>query len=71
MTVLATACGGPEAGGATGEAPAGPTVAQRLAMAERTTLPAPLQADLERLATEGIPVDIVFEQGVDVMAAAR
>jgi hypothetical protein len=40
-------------------------------MAERTTIPAPLQADLERLATKEIPVDIVLEQGVDVMAAAR
>jgi hypothetical protein len=29
------------------------------------------QGDLDRLATEGIPVDVVFEQGVDVMTAAR
>jgi Peptidase family M49 len=40
-------------------------------MTERTKIPAPLQGDLERLATKGIPVDIVFEQGVDVMAAGR
>ncbi len=40
-------------------------------MAARTKIPAPLQGDLDRLATEGIPVDIVFEQGVDVMTAAR
>jgi hypothetical protein len=40
-------------------------------MAVRTRIPAPLQGDLDRLATEGIPVDVVFEQGVDVMTAAR
>jgi hypothetical protein len=40
-------------------------------MAARTKIPATLQAGLDRLATEGIPVDLVFEQGVDVMAAAR
>jgi hypothetical protein len=40
-------------------------------MASRTKIPAPLQSDLDRLATKGIPVDIVFEQGVDVMTAAR
>jgi hypothetical protein len=40
-------------------------------MAERTKIPTSLQADLDRLATKGIPVDLVFEQGVDVMAAAR
>ena len=40
-------------------------------MAARTKIPAPLQGDLDRLATEGIPVDIVFEQGVDLMTAAR
>jgi hypothetical protein len=40
-------------------------------IATRTKIPAPLQGDLDRLATQGIPVDIVFEQGVDVMTAAR
>jgi hypothetical protein len=40
-------------------------------MAARTKIPAPLRGDLDRLATKGIPVDIVFEQGVDVMTAAR
>jgi hypothetical protein len=40
-------------------------------MASRTKIPASLQGDLDRLATKGIPVDIVFEQGVDVMTAAR
>ncbi|MBA2572608.1 MAG: Zn-dependent hydrolase [Gemmatimonadetes bacterium] len=30
-----------------------------------------LQADLNRLATRGIPVDIVFEQGMSVLQAAR
>jgi hypothetical protein len=40
-------------------------------MAARTQIPAPLQGDLDRLATKGIPVDIVFEQGGDVMTAAR
>jgi hypothetical protein len=40
-------------------------------MAARTRIPAPLQGDLDRLATKGIPVDIVFEQGVDLMTAVR
>lgn len=31
------------------------------------TMDAQLQADLDRLATEGIPVDIVFEQGLSVL----
>ncbi len=30
-----------------------------------------LQADLDRLASEGIPVDIVFEQGLDVLQGSR
>ena len=40
-------------------------------MAERVTIPAALQRDLDRLGSKGIPVDIVFEQGVDVLAAGR
>jgi len=40
-------------------------------MAERATIPAALQRDLDRLGSKGIPVDIVFEQGVDVLAAGR
>ncbi len=34
---------------------------------ENAKIPAPLQADLDRLTKKGIPVDIVFEQGVDVL----
>jgi hypothetical protein len=33
-------------------------------MAERASLSPTLQADLERLRAKGIPVDIVFEQGI-------
>ena len=36
-------------------------------LAESGNVPAQLQADLDRLAELGIPVDIVFEQGVDVL----
>jgi hypothetical protein len=31
------------------------------------SIPADLQSDLDKLAEEGIPVDIIFEQGVDVL----
>lgn len=34
---------------------------------ENAVIPADLQADLNRLSKKGIPVDIVFEQGVDVL----
>jgi Peptidase family M49 len=40
-------------------------------MTERATIPPLLQRDLDRLASEGIPVDIVFEQGTDVLGAGR
>jgi Peptidase family M49 len=40
-------------------------------LAERGTIPPALQRDLDRLGTKGIPVDIVFEQGMDVLAAGR
>jgi hypothetical protein len=40
-------------------------------MSERATIPAGLQHDLDRLSGKGIPVDIVFEQGVDVLGAGR
>jgi Peptidase family M49 len=40
-------------------------------MAERGAIPAELQGDLDRLGTKGIPVDIVFEQGMDVLAAGK
>ncbi|HET6777977.1 MAG TPA: hypothetical protein VFH26_03735 [Gemmatimonadales bacterium] len=36
-------------------------------MAERGKIPATLQQDLARLGTRGIPVDIVFEQGAEVL----
>jgi hypothetical protein len=34
---------------------------------ENAVIPAELQKDLDRLSTKGIPVDIVFEQGADVL----
>ena len=40
-------------------------------MRERATIPAALQQDLDRLGEKGIPVDIVFEQGLDVLEAGR
>ncbi len=36
-------------------------------LAERGVIGPGLQADLDRLATAGIPVDVVFEQGVAVL----
>jgi hypothetical protein len=36
-------------------------------MEEYGTIRPELQADLDRLAEEGIPVDIVWEQGLDVL----
>ena len=61
LAVVATACQGSEAGYA------GVT----RFMSERATIPAGLQQDLDRLGSKGIPVDIVFEQGVDVLGASR
>jgi hypothetical protein len=40
-------------------------------MSERATIPAGLQKDLDRLGSKAIPVDIVFEQGADVLGASR
>jgi hypothetical protein len=40
-------------------------------MAERGRVSGQLQADLARLSTRGIPVDIVLEQGVDVLGVGR
>jgi hypothetical protein len=40
-------------------------------MSERATIPAGLQRDLDRLGSKGIPVDVVFEQGVDVLGVGR
>jgi Peptidase family M49 len=40
-------------------------------MAERGTVPAAVQADLDRLGGKGIPVDIVFEQGLDALGVGR
>jgi peptidase M49-like protein len=39
-------------------------------MAERAVLSPTLEADLERLRTKGIPVDVVFEQGTGVLGLA-
>ena len=40
-------------------------------MAERTSIPPQLQEDLDRLGTRGIPVDIVFEQGLAVLGLEK
>ncbi|HEY9505389.1 MAG TPA: hypothetical protein VIQ27_05435 [Gemmatimonadales bacterium] len=40
-------------------------------MAERGTLSASLQSELERLGGKGIPVDIVFEQGLEALGLER
>ena len=40
-------------------------------MTARSALSPTLQADLARLGSKGIPVDVVFEQGVSVLAAGR
>jgi hypothetical protein len=40
-------------------------------MASRGSVPGPVQAELERLGTRGIPVDLVFDQGVDVLGLER
>jgi hypothetical protein len=40
-------------------------------MRERTTISPELQHDLDRLGSRGIPVDIVFQQGVDVVGTGR
>jgi hypothetical protein len=40
-------------------------------LTERGTTGPALQADLDRLATAGIPVDIVFEQGKDALSGTR
>jgi hypothetical protein len=34
---------------------------------EKANIGEELQADLDRLTDEGVPVDVVFEQGVDVL----
>ena len=36
-------------------------------MEQHGTIPADLQGDLDRLKTLGIPVDVVFEQGLSVL----
>ena len=40
-------------------------------LAERGSVPAGLRSDLDRLGGRGIPVDIVFEQGLGVLGMAR
>jgi hypothetical protein len=40
-------------------------------MAERATVPPALQGDLDRLGGQGIPVDIVFEQGLGALGMDR
>jgi hypothetical protein len=40
-------------------------------MAERGTLSASLQSELERLGGKGIPVDIVFQQGLEALGLER
>lgn len=45
----------------------GDKVAVEKAQKERGIIKTELQADLDKLAQKGIPVDVVFEQGVDVL----
>jgi hypothetical protein len=40
-------------------------------MAQRAALSPPLRADLDRLGSKGIPVDVVFEQGTSVLGMER
>jgi hypothetical protein len=40
-------------------------------MAERGTLPDSLESELDRLGSKGIPVDIVFQQGLDALGLGR
>jgi hypothetical protein len=40
-------------------------------LAEEGTMRAGLKSDLERLATKNIPVDIVYEQGPQVVGLAQ
>jgi len=40
-------------------------------MAARSALSPTLQRDLARLGSKGIPVDVVFEQGLDVLGLGR
>jgi hypothetical protein len=40
-------------------------------MTERGVVPASVQADLDRLGGQGIPVDIVFQQGLDALGLGR
>jgi hypothetical protein len=40
-------------------------------MAERGTIPDALRAELDRVSGQGIPVDIVFEQGLDALGLGR
>lgn len=40
-------------------------------MAERGKITGPVQSDLDRLGGKGLPVDIVFEQGVDALGLGR
>jgi hypothetical protein len=45
----------------------GDKAAAEKAQTEKATIGSELQQDLDRLTQKGIPVDIVFEQGVDVL----
>lgn len=45
----------------------GDKAAVEKAQKEKAIIPAELQSDLDRLTKKGIPVDIVFEQGADVL----
>lgn len=63
LTVGSVACQGSEAGDT--------VTSEAGAMSQRATIPPGLQEDLDRLGSKGIPVDIVFEQGMDVLGAGR
>ena len=40
-------------------------------MAERGAVPAAVRSELDGLGEKGIPVDIVFEQGLEVLGLGR
>ena len=47
--------------------PNGKNAAVEKAQKEKAVISTELQTDLDKLTKKGIPVDIIFEQGVDVL----
>jgi hypothetical protein len=75
LAVVSAACQGSDAGKTVVfEAGAGPTIDYEGVtrfMSERATIPTGLQRDFDRVGSKGIPVDIVFEQGVHLLGNGR